>query len=79
MNLSDSITLDADLRYVGQLPNPEVPEYVELNARLGWAVNDRLELSVSGFNLLHAHHREFTLADSDSIKRSFVIDTRWKF
>ena len=79
MNLSDSVTLDADLRYVGELPNPEVPAYVEMNTRLGWAVNDKLELSISGFNLLHAHHREFTLADSDNIPRSFFIDTRWKF
>lgn len=79
MNLSDSVMFDADLRYVGELPNPVVPAYVELNTRLGWAINDRLELAISGFNLLHAHHREFTLADSDSIKRSFFIDTRWKF
>jgi iron complex outermembrane receptor protein len=78
MDLSDCVTFDADFRYVGMLPNPRVPAYVELNSRLGWAINDRLELSISGFNLLHAHHLEFP-APSDEVKRSFFIDTRWKF
>jgi iron complex outermembrane receptor protein len=78
MDLSDRVTFDADFRYVGQLPDPKVPAYVELNTRLGWAVNDRLELSLSGFNLLHPHHQEFPAPD-DEVKRSFFIDTRWKF
>ena len=77
MKLSDSVTFDADLRYVGQLPDPHVPAYVELNARLGWMITDRLELSVSGFNLLHDHHQEFE--PGDAVKRSFFVDTRWKF
>jgi iron complex outermembrane receptor protein len=79
MNLSDSVIFDADLRYVGQLPDPHVPSYVELNARLGWMITDRLELSISGFNLLHDHHREFTVPPADEVKRSFFVDTRWKF
>jgi len=37
----------------------DVPSYVELNARLAWRVNRTLELSVSGENLLHAHHAEY--------------------
>ena len=78
MDLSDSVTFDADLRYVGMLPDPHVPAYVELNTRLGWAINDRLELSISGFNLLHPQHQEYP-APSDDVKRSFFIDTRWKF
>ncbi|MGN6514314.1 MAG: TonB-dependent receptor plug domain-containing protein [Rhizomicrobium sp.] len=79
MLLSDSVTFDLDCRYVGQLPKPHVPGYVELNSRLGWMVTDRLELSLSGFNLLHAHHREFTVPLADDVKRSFFIDARWKF
>jgi len=79
MDVSDRVTFDADFRYVGLLPNPRVPAYVELNTRLGWAINDRLELSLSGFNLLHARHQEFVAPPSDDVKRSFFIDTRWKF
>jgi iron complex outermembrane receptor protein len=36
-----------------------VPSYTELNARLGWRPTARLELSISGENLLHAHHVEY--------------------
>jgi iron complex outermembrane receptor protein len=79
MNLSDRWTLYADLRGVSALPDPKVPGYVELDARLGWRVNDRLELSLSGFNLLHAWHQEYVVASSDRIPRSVSFDTRVKF
>ncbi len=62
---------------MGQLPNPVVPEYVELNARLGWRVSDTLEISLSGFNMLHGHHVEF--APGDEIRRNFFLETRWRF
>jgi iron complex outermembrane receptor protein len=79
MNLTDTVSFDADFRYVGELPNPAVPSYVELNTHLGWNVTNRLTISLSGFNLLHAHHQEFTIPSSDEIERSFFIDTRWRF
>lgn len=79
MNLTSGVTLDADFRYVGALPEPAVPAYVELNARLAWKVTDRLTVSLSGFNLLHAHHQEFIFPESDEIERSFFLDTRWRF
>ena len=77
MNLMDGLTFDADLRDVGKLPDPAVPEYVELNARLGWRVSDTLEISLSGFNLLHGHHVEF--APGDEIRRNFFLETRLRF
>jgi iron complex outermembrane recepter protein len=79
MNFGDRWTLDADLREVAALPNPAVPAYVELNARLGWKVNDRLQLSLSGFNLLHPWHQEYVFPDSDRIGRGVSFDTRLKF
>lgn len=79
MNLGGNVTFDADFRYVGALPNPMVPDYPELNVRFGWHVTDRLELAVSGQNLLHDKHLEYTDTSSDLIKRSFLVDTRWKF
>ena len=77
MNLLDNLTFDTDFRDVGQLPNPVVPEYVELNARLGWRASDTLEISLSGFNMLHGHHVEF--APGDEIRRNFFLETRWRF
>ena len=79
MNLSARWTLNADLRKVGALPNPKVPGYVELNARLGWRVSDRLELSLAGFNLLHPSHQEYVFPGSDRIGRSVLLDTRLRF
>jgi iron complex outermembrane receptor protein len=77
MNLMDGLAFDADLRDVGKLPDPAVPEYVELNARLGWRVSDTLEISLSGFNLLHGHHVEFS--PGDEIRRNFFLETRLRF
>lgn len=59
MDFGHGVTLEAFLREVGRLPHPVVPGYVELNARVGWRVNRRLTLSLSGFNLLHPYHLEF--------------------
>jgi iron complex outermembrane receptor protein len=79
MNLSDDVVLDADLRDVGALPDPKVPEYVELNLRLGWRISDTLELSLSGFNLLHARHLEYVTSANEQVKRNFFVETRWRF
>jgi iron complex outermembrane receptor protein len=68
MNIWDDINLDADFRYVGALPDPKLPEYVELNARLGWRVSETLSLALSGFNLLHGQHLEYP--GGDQIRRS---------
>jgi iron complex outermembrane receptor protein len=48
-----------------------------LNARLAWHVTDRLDLSLSGFNLLHGHHIEYV--PGDEIRRNFFLETRWRF
>ena len=77
MDLIDNLTFDADFRDVGALPDPKVPEYVEANARFAWHVTDRLDLSLSGFNLLHGHHVEYL--PGDEIRRNFFLETRWRF
>ena len=77
--LSDAVSVDTDFRYVGPLPDPHVPDYVEMNGRLGWKVSPMLELSLSGFNLLHAHHLEYVTGSQDVIGRSVFAETRWRF
>ncbi|HLI19200.1 MAG TPA: TonB-dependent receptor, partial [Rhodanobacteraceae bacterium] len=79
MNLGEHWQFDADLRDVGELPNPHVPAYTELNVRLGWVPNDRWEISLSGMNLLHPWHQEYVLASADRIPRTFFLDARVKF
>jgi len=79
VDLGSDTTLDAALRYVGALPAPATPSYVELNARFGWRPSRALELSVSGINLLHAHHYEYPAADGEQISRSALAEARWHF
>ena len=78
MNLSPKVTLDADLRYVGVLPDPHVPSYVELNGRIGWAVTPRLEVAIAAFNLLHDHHQEFP-SPAGLVQRSVFAEVRARF
>ncbi|MGH6987801.1 MAG: TonB-dependent receptor plug domain-containing protein [Caulobacteraceae bacterium] len=76
--LSRRISLDADLRWVGALPNPPVAAYAEADARLAWRLTPRLELSLAGFNLLHARHQELP-PPANAVPRSVVVALRAHF
>jgi iron complex outermembrane recepter protein len=86
MDLGRDVTLNLDLRRIGALPAPRSPAYVELGARIAWAASDKLELSVTGSNLLHDYHTEFGTTPSTlqvgprgvQIRRSVFVATRWK-
>ena len=58
-DLRRNMDLDLWWRSVSELPNPVVPAYSELNARLGWRPNERVELALVGQDLLHDQHPEF--------------------
>jgi iron complex outermembrane receptor protein len=79
MNIGPVVTWDALLRYVGRLHSPPLADYAELDMRLGWKVTPQLDVSLSGFNLLHAHHQEFVADTATTIARSFLVDARLKF
>jgi iron complex outermembrane receptor protein len=80
MDLMAGLTLDADLRYIGRRPNPETLHYYELNARIAWRPSDRIELSLTGYNLLHATHIEYaSLTDSIEMRRSVFGRVAWHF
>ncbi len=79
MNLGRAVTLDADLRYVDALPNPSVPAYVELNGRIGWNITDKLQLSLTGQNLLHAYHQEYPAPGANAVPRQVYAGLRLKF
>lgn len=87
MQLGDRASLDLALRRVDDLPNPPSPAYTELDASLRWAVSRRLEIVVTGSNLLDEDHLEFG-SSSASLQlgavgartgRSVFVDTRWRF
>jgi iron complex outermembrane receptor protein len=80
VDFGGGVTWDTFLRYVGKLPDPSVPEYIELNTRVGWKVTPSWDLSLSGFNLIHAHHPEFVESGiTDQVPRSFMVESRWRF
>ncbi|MBN97652.1 MAG: TonB-dependent receptor [Gemmatimonadetes bacterium] len=58
-NLPGGWELDWGLRYVGALADLAVPEYLELDGRLGWRMSERFAVSIGGQNLLADHHAEF--------------------
>jgi iron complex outermembrane recepter protein len=79
MNFAHRTSFDATLRYVGALPDPELPHYYDLDARLGWQPTNGLELSLRGANLLHARHTEFPAPNGEQIARSVIAEARLRF
>lgn len=77
-NIGRGISLDANFRYVGRLPDPAVPAYCELGGRIGWRLNDRLQLSVSGMNLLHKWHQELPPTTASEVPRSILAGFKWR-
>ncbi|MGH8221205.1 MAG: TonB-dependent receptor plug domain-containing protein [Steroidobacteraceae bacterium] len=77
MDLGPRITFDASLRYVNALPDPALPGYYEMSARLAWRARTNLELALSGENLLHARHLEYPSPDGEAIPRSGMLEVRW--
>jgi iron complex outermembrane receptor protein len=59
LDLPAHLQFDVGLRDVGEIANQSVPAYLELDGRLAWQATSRVEFSINGQNLLHAHHAEF--------------------
>ena len=68
VDLPRRVELSLFLRGIGELPNPHVPGYTELNARVGWRATPNFELSLAAQDLLHAHHPEFGAAAPQRIE-----------
>lgn len=87
MDLPQHLELYAGLRWVDALHNNNgpavgtVPSYVELDARLSWRPVKRLELSLTGQNLLHARHPEFGFPQPTRVEigRSVYGKVAWGF
>ncbi|SFD09840.1 TonB-dependent receptor plug domain-containing protein [Massilia yuzhufengensis] len=61
-DLGPGLVADLLLRRVAHLPQPAVPGYHELDARIAWQARPGVELALAGRNLLHARHPEFGAA-----------------
>ncbi|HEX5454184.1 MAG TPA: TonB-dependent receptor [Stellaceae bacterium] len=58
IDLPHNLDLFVAARQIGALDNVPVGSYFEMDASLGWHITPRLELSITGLNLLHASHVE---------------------
>jgi iron complex outermembrane receptor protein len=58
-DLPRDVELDALVRAVGALPDPDVPAYAEMTLRGGWRITPQVEIWVVGEELLHDRHPEF--------------------
>jgi iron complex outermembrane receptor protein len=79
MDLPQNFELYVGLRQIGSLPDIGVPQYFEVDVRLGWRATPALELSIAGYNVAHARHAETTQPPILEIPRSFIAGLRYTF
>jgi iron complex outermembrane receptor protein len=77
MDLNARLTFDVSLRHVASLPDPALPSYNNLGARLGWQASRALEISLSATNIIHAYHLEYPAPAGEQIGRSVMLGVRW--
>lgn len=77
-NLTSRHDFDVMLRRVGSLPNPAVPHYTAVDARLAWRPQPDVELSLTLQNLLAPPHVEFGASVTASeFDRAAYFKLRW--
>jgi iron complex outermembrane recepter protein len=79
LDLTPKHEFDVMVRHVGALPNPTVPAYTAVDARLGWHVRRDLELSLTLQNLFDPGHPEFGVpATRSELQRAFFLKLLWR-
>jgi iron complex outermembrane recepter protein len=83
VELSRNFAWDTNAYFVGRLPAQFVASYTRLDSQLTWRLAERLQLSVTGQNLLKDHHVEFNdpfqSVNSSQVKRSAYVKVTWQF
>jgi iron complex outermembrane receptor protein len=83
MDLPGNLELDSWVRYVDSVPSVNVDSYMTLDARLGWNLTEKIELSIVGRNLLEKRHKEYgpsSIIDTQvtGIERSVYGSVTWR-
>jgi iron complex outermembrane receptor protein len=79
MDLWRGLELDLRVRAVDDRPDPSVPAYVAVDARLGWHVTDEIEVYLAGFNLTGDHAETGAGPVRNEIPTSVILGGRWRF
>jgi iron complex outermembrane receptor protein len=74
-NVTHSLDLDLTCRYVDELPDAHIDDYVGLDLRCAWRPRPELELSLVGRDLLE-NHSEWTALE---LERSIYAQMEWLF
>jgi iron complex outermembrane receptor protein len=79
-DITERHELDIMVRHVGELPDPVVPAYTAVDARLGWKADRNLELSLTLQNMFDPSHPEFgSPATRSELERSAFAKLLWRF
>jgi len=80
--LRSNLDWDTSIFFVGQLSGQQIPAYTRLDMQLRWRIRERIELGVTGQNLLAPHHAEFVDAygvNYTQVQRSVFGKITWGF
>ena len=79
IDLGGNMELDLTARRAGPMPNPSVPAYTSIDARLGWRPRPNVEVSLTGNNLLDRRHAEWGVPPGRAeIERSWFLKLLWR-
>lgn len=79
MDLPANTELQVHVRRVGALPDPALPGYTAVDARLGWQLHPQLQLALTVRNLFDRRHVEFgSLPVASEIPRQSFVSLTWK-
>jgi iron complex outermembrane receptor protein len=79
LNLSRNFQFDLNFRYLSSLPDQKVGAYSTADARLGWLLSDKVQVSLVGENLLQPRHAEYGGDPGPlvQIRRSAYLKVTW--
>jgi iron complex outermembrane receptor protein len=78
LDITPQLGLDLMARRVSALPNPAVPAYTAVDARLVWRATPKLEVSLNGRNLTDQRHPEWgPAANRVEFERSVTLGFLW--
>ncbi|MEO6340143.1 MAG: hypothetical protein ABIO39_08915 [Caulobacteraceae bacterium] len=81
VNLGDRVEFDVGVRAVGRANSFNVPAYADADVRIGYHLTTALDLSLSGFSLLHNSHMEAidpSSAPVVPVQRAVLLSLRWR-
>jgi iron complex outermembrane receptor protein len=78
-NLTDRHEFDVFVRRIGVLPDPAVPAYTAVDARLGWRASREIDVSLILQNIFEDRHAEFGAAPARSeFARGAFVRLQWR-